>query len=90
MTNYHKKPIQIGGLTADGMSPGRRKVLLCFNLKNGYEGVILDLKNVFLLPHSSSNLVGLGFLNNHEIFYNNENEMLYDRATKETLAYVER
>ena len=90
MTEYYERPTQIGGSTADGMSPGQGKMHFCVSLKDGREGVILDLKNVFLLPHSSSNLVSLGLLNNHGIFYDNENEMLYDRITKKTLAYAER
>ena len=90
MTEYHERLTWIGGSTADGMSPGRGKVRLRLSLKDSRERVILDLKNVFLLPQSPSNLVTLGILNNHGILYNNENEMLYDRTTKETLAYVER
>ncbi len=90
MTEYHERPTRIGGSTADSMSPGWGKVRLFLILKDGRESVILDLKNVFLLPHSPSNPVSLGLLNNHEIFYDNENEMLYDRTTKETLAYAER
>ena len=90
MTEYHEKPTRIGGSTADGVSPGRGKVRLRLSLKDGREGVILNLNNVFFLPHSSSNLVSLGLLNIHGIFYDNENETLYDRRTKETLAYAER
>ena len=90
MTEYYERPTRIGGSTADGISPSRGKVRLRLSLKNGREGVILDLKNMFLLPHSPSNLVSLGLLNNHGIFHDNENETLYDKRTKETLADVER
>lgn len=90
MTEYYERPTRIGGSTADGMSPGRGKVRLRLSLKDGREGVVLNLKDVFLLLHSPSNLVSLGLLNQHEIFYDNENEILYDKSTKETLAYGER
>ena len=90
MIKYHEKPTRIGGSTADGMSPGRGKMRLRLSLKNGRKGVILDLKNVFLLPHSPSNIVSLDLLNNHRSFYDNKNEMLYYRTSKETLAYTER
>ncbi len=90
MTEYHERLTRIGGSTADGMSSGRGKVGLRLSLKDGLKRVILDLKHVFLLPHNLSNLVSLGLLNSHGIFYDNENEMLYDRTTKETLAYAER
>lgn len=90
MTEYHDKPTRIGGSTADGVSPGRGKVRLCLSLKDDHEGVVLNLNDVFFLPSSPSNVVSLGLLNIHGIFYNNENETLYDRRTKETLAYAER
>lgn len=61
---------------------------LCFNLKNSFEKIILDLKNVFLLPHNFSKLVNQGFFNNHKIFYNNKNKTLYDKGIKEALAYT--
>ena len=90
MTEYHDEPTRIGGSTADGVSPGRGKVRLCLSLKNSCEGVVLNLNDVFLLSSSPSNLVSLGFLNIHGIFYDNENETLYDRRTKEGLAYAEK
>lgn len=55
MTEYYERPTRIGGSTADGMSPGRGKVRLRLSLKDGREGVVLNLKDVFLLPHSPSN-----------------------------------
>ena len=90
MTEYHDKPTRIEGSTANGVSPGRGKVRLCLSLKNSCERVVLNLNDVFLLPSSPSNLVSLGLLNIHGIFYNNENETLYDRRTKKTLTYAKR
>ena len=60
------------------------------DLKGRKEGAILDLKNVFFLPNSPSNLVSLGLLNNLGIFHNNEDEILYDKEIKTPLAYAQR
>lgn len=90
MTDYLEKPTKIGGFTSDGISPGRGKVRLRLSLQDGCEGVILDLKNVYFLPSSPSNLVSLGLLNDHHVFHNNENETLYDRNTKQVLAHAQR
>lgn len=89
ITGYHKKPTQIGGSTADGISPGRGNIRLRVGLKGGKEGVILDVTDVFFLPSSPSNLVSLGLFNNHGIFYNNEDKILYDTETKRPLAYAQ-
>lgn len=52
--------------------------------------MILDLKDVFFLPSSPSNLTSLALLNNYGIFNDNENETLYDLKTKEVLAQAKR
>lgn len=90
MTEYYNKPTRIGGSTSDGLSPGRGKVRLRLAQKNGSEGMVLDLKDVFLLPSSPSNLVSLALLNNGGIYHDNENETLYDVDTKEVLAQAKR
>lgn len=90
MTEYHERPTQIGGSTSNGVSPGRGKVRLRLSQKDGSEGVILNLKDVFYLPSSPSNLVSLALLNNSGIFHDNENETLYDVRTKEVLAQAKR
>ena len=81
--------MRIGGSTLDGISPGRRKVRLCLSLQSGLESVILDLKDVYYLPSSFSNLVSPGLLNDHDIYYDNKCKTLYDRLTKTVLAYAE-
>lgn len=86
MTEYYNKPTRIGGSTSDRLSPGRRKIRLRLAQKNGSEGMVLDLKDIFLLPSSPSNLVSLALLNNGRIYHNNENETLYNVDTKEVLA----
>lgn len=90
MTGYYEKPTRIGRSIADGMLPGQGNVRFCLSLKGGKEGVILDLKDVFFLPSSPSNLVSLGLLNNYGIFHNNEDKTLYDKETKTPLAYAQR
>ena len=68
--------MKIGGSTSDGISLGKRKIRLRVALKDGFEGLILNLQNVFYLPNSSCNLLSLGLLNNSDIYYDNENETL--------------
>lgn len=89
MTRYCKKFTKIEGSTSDEISPRRGRVRLCLSLKGGKKGIILDLKDVFFLPSSPSNLVSLGLFNDHGIFYNNENETLYNKQTKTPLAYAQ-
>ncbi len=86
MTKFYDKPTRIGGSISDGVSPGRGKVRLRLSQKDGTEGVILNLKDVFFPPSSPCNLVSLALLNNHKIFHDNENETLHDLETKEVFA----
>lgn len=86
MTEYHKKATQIGGFTSNGVFFERRKVRLWLSQKNGLKKVILNLKDVFYFPSSPSNLISLALLNNSGIFYNNENETLYNIYIKKVLA----
>lgn len=71
------------------VSPGREKVRL--RLANDNEDrVILNLKNVYYLPSSLSNLVSLTLLNNHGIYYNNKKERLYEKSSRKILASAKR
>lgn len=83
------RPIRIGGSTSEGVSPGRGKVRLRLANKNE-DGVILNLKNVYYLPSSPSNLVSLVLLNDHGIYYNNEKERLYEKSSGRILASAKR
>lgn len=59
-------------------------------LKDGSEGLILNLSNLFYLPNSPCNLLGLGLLNNSGIYQDNENEILYEIYTRQILAQAQR
>ena len=78
MTEYCTHITKIDGSTSDGISPGRGKIRLRLVLKDGSEGLILNLQNVLYLPNSPCNLLSLGFLNNSGIYYDNKNETLYE------------
>lgn len=56
----------------------------------GNEGLILNLRNVFYLPKSPSNLVSLGLLNDAGIYYDNENKSLYNKVSRKPLAFAQR
>lgn len=90
MTDYYEQPTNVGGSTSEGISPGRGKVRLRLSQKDGSEGVILNLSDVYFLPHSPSNLVSLGRLNSNHIFHDNENETLYHVKTRKILAHAQR
>lgn len=59
-------------------------------LKDGSEGLILNLQNVYYLPKSPCNLVSLGLLNDSGIYCDNESETLYEISTRRTLAQAQR
>lgn len=83
------KTTKVGGSTSDGISPaGWGKVKIRLALKDGTEGLILTLTNVFYLRNSPSNLVSLGLLNDAD--HHNEDQTLYDLESRKTLAFAER
>lgn len=90
MTKYYEKRTSVGGSTLEGISPRRGKVRLCFLQKDGSKGVILNLSDVYYLPHSLCNLVSLGCLNSHDIYHDNKIKKLYYVKTRKILAYAER
>ena len=90
MIDYCEHPINIGGSTCDGISPGRGKVRLRLARKDGSEGLILNLSNVYFLPNRPSNLVNLALLNDSNILLDNENETLYDHNSRTVLAQAKR
>ena len=84
-----EKSTKIGGSISEGVSLGKGKVQL--RLANDNEdGVILNLKKVYYLPSSPSNLVSLALLNDHEIYYKNEKERLYEKSSGRILASAKR
>ena len=88
MTEYWELPTWIGGSISNGDSLGRKKIRLCLSLKDGLEGLVLNLYNVFYLPNSPCNLVSLGLLNDNDIFHDNENKTMYQTRSKMILALV--
>lgn len=90
MTDFKENPTKVGRSTSDGISPGRGRVKIRLALKDGTEGLVLTLTNVFYLLHSPSNLVSLGLLNNAGRFHHNEDQTLYDLETRKTLSFAER
>ncbi len=90
MTEYQELSIRIGGLTSDGIFPGRGRILLQLALKDLLEDLVLNLRNVYYFFNSLCNLVSFGFLNKSGIFDDNENETLYQIKSKQTLAQGQR
>ncbi len=90
MIDFTENPTKVGGSTSDGISPGKGKVKIRLALRDGIEGLVLTLTNVFYLPNSPSNLVSLGLLDDAGIYHHNKDQTLYNLETRKTLAFAER
>ena len=90
MTGYLANPTRVGGSTSDSILPGRGTVKIRLAKEDGSKGLILNLRNVFYLPNSPSNLVSLGLLNDAGIYHDNENQILYDKVSRKPLAFAQR
>lgn len=90
MINFEENSTKVRGSTSDGISLSRRKVKIRLSLKDGKDEMVLTLTNVFFLPHSSSNLVSLGLLNNVRIFYHNKDQILYIQETQKIFTFAKR
>ncbi len=89
MTDFAKRPTRVGGSTSNRVSPGRGTVRIRLALEDGIEGIILNLRNVFYFPNSPSNLINLSLLNNAGIYYENEQQVLYDKASQKPLVFAQ-
>lgn len=67
MTEYWERPTKIGQSISDDISPGREKIQLRLNLKDGSKGLIFKLQNIYYLSKSLCNLVNLELLNDNSI-----------------------
>ncbi len=90
VTNFAERPTRVEGSISDGISPGRGIVQIRLALEDGTEGVILNLQNVYYFPNSSSNLISLSLLNDADIYYDNEQQVQYDKASQRPLAFTQR
>lgn len=90
VTDFTENLTRVGGSTSDGISPGRGTVKIRLAMEDGNEGLILNLRTVFYLPNSLSNLVSLGLLNDAGIYYDNENQSLYNGISRRPLAFAQR
>lgn len=88
MINFIENLIKVEGSTSDGILPGREKIKIRLVLKDGIEGLILTLINIFYLPNSPSNLVNIGLLNNAKIYHNNKDKTLYNIETQKILTFT--
>ncbi len=89
MTDFAERPTRVGGSTLDKVSPGWGTVRIRLALEDGSKGIILNLQNVFYLPNSPSNLISLSLLNDAGIYYDNEQQALYDKASQKPLAFAQ-
>lgn len=90
MTDFIKKPTNIGGSIAGRVCPGRGTIQIRLALKDKREGIVLNLWNIYYLPNSLFNLVNLSLLNNVNIFYDNEYHRLYNKISQKPLVFTQR
>lgn len=88
MTDFAKKP-KIGKLTLDKISPRQRTIQIRLALEDRIKGVILNFCNIYYLLNSSSNLINLSFLNDIGIYYNNKQQVLYNKANEKLFAFIQ-
>lgn len=51
--------------------------------------MILNLSNIYNLLYSPCNMISLNYFNNHDMYQNNKNQILYYIKTRKTLVYIE-
>ncbi len=90
MIDFTENATKVRGSNSDDISPGRGKVKIRLILRDGTEGLVLTLTNIFYLPNSLSNLVSLGLLNDAGIYHHNKDQTLYNLETQKTFAFAER
>ncbi len=90
MTHFAERPTRVGGLTSDGVSPGRGTVWIRLALEDRTEGVILNLQNIYYVSNSPSNLISLSLLNDVGVYYDNEQQVLYNKTSQRPLVFTQR
>lgn len=81
MTNFTERPIIVGGSILDRVSLGQDTIQIRLALEDGIEKIILNLYNVYYLPNSPLNLISLSLFNYAGIYYDNNQQALYDKTS---------
>lgn len=86
MTEYYNECTNVGISTLEKILPIQGKVWLRLSQKDSSKGIIIfNFFDVYYLPHSFYNLISLDYHNSHNIYYDNENKMLYHIKTRKIL-----
>lgn len=88
--SYADNPSAMTGATSSGMSPGRGITRLHLAHKDGSDGAILTLHDVWYISQSPANLVSQARLNDSGVHYNDETWYLYTKKDHKNIAYVPR
>lgn len=89
ITDFIEKPTKVKKSIVDSMSPRYGTVWIRSVLEDGSERVILNLRIIFYLSNSLSNLISLSLLNDANIFYDNKRHNLYDKASTKPLTFAQ-
>lgn len=88
MTDFIKKPINVGGSIVNRVFLDYGTMQIRLALEDRQEGIILNFWNVFYLSNSPSNLVSLNLLNDANISYNNKHHTLYNKTGQKPLTFI--
>lgn len=64
------------------------QVRLHFAVEDNFEGLILNLQNVYYIWNNLCNLIILGLLNESKIYYNNKRKTLYYISSRKVLVQI--
>lgn len=88
MTNFIKHYMKVESLTLNSIFLECKIVKIKLVIKNSSKKFILNHWNIFYLSNNPSNLVNLGFLNNIRIYYNNKNQLLYNKTSCKSFIFT--
>lgn len=81
MTDFAKKSTRIGGSILNRVLPDQGTVWIRLALEAKIKRIILNFYNIYYRPNRSSNLISLNFFNNNSIYYDNKQQVLYNKVS---------
>lgn len=89
MTDYLVNPTRDGSSTSDSILLGRKIIKIRLAKEDNSKRLIFNIENIFYFPNSLFNLVSLRLLNDAGIYYNNKNQILYNKISWKPLAFAQ-
>ena len=83
-------PTDLAGSTYNGTSPGRGMIRITLASEDDTPSSVLVLNNVLYILQCPVNLVSLGLLNQHKVYFDNLNWNLFLLSTRDIIGYAPR